>query len=268
MFDYHVHLHRGPYALDWLDRFLDTARQVGVTELGIAEHFHFFRESFPILDNEFVRRHTERRLNGPGGYLAFIEEVRSRGLPVKAGLEVDYVPEKELETAQAIRGLPIDFVIGSVHWIGDWGFDLDPRSWEGRSVAESYDRYYTILARAAESGLFDILGHPGSIGYFGHRPPAPLLEEFEERFFERVSGLGLCLEINSGGFRRPCRHLFPREETLSEVRRTGLPIVVSSDAHGPEEVGYGFTRVRALLRNAGFAETSRFTNRQRTLATL
>lgn len=191
MFDYHVHLHRGPYALDWLDRFLDTARQVGVTELGIAEHFYFFRESFPILDNDFVRRHTEQRLNGPGGYPG---------------------------------------------WIGDWGFDLDPRSWEGRSVAESYDRYYTILARAAESGLFDILGH--------------------------------CLEINSGGLRRPCRHLFPREETLSEVRRAGLPIVVSSDAHGPEEVGYGFTRVRALLRNAGFAETSRFTNRQRTLATL
>ncbi len=36
--DYHMHLERGPWTLDWLRRFVETARARGLAEIGISEH--------------------------------------------------------------------------------------------------------------------------------------------------------------------------------------------------------------------------------------
>jgi histidinol-phosphatase (PHP family) len=43
----------------------------------------------------------------------------------------------------------------------------------------------------------------------------------------------------------------------------GIPIVISSDAHAPGEVGAGFAEAIALARAAGYAETATFKRRVR-----
>ena len=40
--DYHMHLERGPFAPDWLDRFLAVAAERGVAEIGVSEHIYRF----------------------------------------------------------------------------------------------------------------------------------------------------------------------------------------------------------------------------------
>jgi len=258
--DYHAHLHRGPYTAEWLGEFLDAAGRAGVTELGVVEHFYLFEESRSILANDYIAGKGPRRL---ADFLDLIGHAKASGLPVKIGLEVDYVPHKEQELAAALAGLPLDFVIGSVHWLGEWGFDLDAASWEGRSVEAVYRRYYETLAGAAESGLFDVIGHPGNIGYFGHRPPTPVLEEVEGRFLDRARRLGVCLEVNTGGLLRPCGELFPRTPFLGRIVEAGLPVIISSDAHRPEEVGHAFPAAHALLGQLGAKETVGFNLRRR-----
>ena len=46
-----------------------------------------------------------------------------RGLPVKLGLEVDYVPGLERETRELLAPYPWDYLLGSVHFIGERSVD-------------------------------------------------------------------------------------------------------------------------------------------------
>ena len=112
--DYHMHLERGPFAPDWLDRFLETARERGVAEIGISEHIYRFREAqeaygawweasggatTPVPAGEaepppgtaaFASSWWTRR----GGqslqeYAGLLTDAAARGLPVRLGIEAD-----------------------------------------------------------------------------------------------------------------------------------------------------------------------------------
>ena len=52
---------------------------------------------------------------------AAVIEARARGLPVKLGLEVDYVPGREDETRAILAPYPVDYLLGSVHFIDGLG---------------------------------------------------------------------------------------------------------------------------------------------------
>jgi len=261
MYDYHMHLEQGSLTMDWLQRFLGKAQEVGITEIGITEHLYRFREAKTILWNDHV---AERSVHTVAEYGRLVEQAKARGLPVKFGLEADYVPGREDQIAKVLSLFPLDFVIGSVHWLGDWGFDLDPASWQGRSVEEAYRRYYDTLALAAESGLFDVIGHPGNIAYYGFRPDPSVREKLEDGFLERVARLHVTLEINSGGLLRPARELFPRPETARRIVQMGFSVSTGSDAHRPQDVGYDFPHLYRTLKEWGLKEVACFSERKRT----
>lgn len=263
-----MHLERGSLNLERLRLFLDRASQVGLSEIGVTEHLYRFQEARAILWTDRVAGYSVQRA---GEYLTLAEEARSEGLPVKFGLEADYVPGKEDEIERVLSLFPLDFVIGSVHWLDGWAFDLDPATWQGRDVAGVYRQYYETLGEAAESGLFDIIGHPGNIAYHGIRldaqhgvhPGSSLQSDLEEAFLERAARVPVVLEINSGGLLRPARELFPRPQVAQRIAEMGLPISTASDAHRPEDVGHDFPNLYRQLREWGFTEVTGFSRRRR-----
>jgi histidinol-phosphatase (PHP family) len=259
MQDYHVHLERGPLSRNWLDRFLDQAHRQGIIEVGIVEHFYLFPEGRPLIDYVTVK---EPARNWPD-FMALIEAAKNEGLDLRLGLEVDYTKGREDDIRAALKGLPLDFVIGSVHSLNGWPFDLNRDTWQARDVAHVYRHYYDTLALAAKSGLFDILGHPGNIAYFGHRAEPELMAELEECFLERIAGLPICLEINTGGYLRPAEELFPRWPMVERIKHYGFDIVVSSDAHRPEDVGHAIKETRDRLKAMGFGAVQTFSRRKK-----
>lgn len=265
MRDYHMHLERGQLTIERLQRFLARAAEVGLREIGVTEHLYRFREARDILWTDHV---ATRCVNRVDDYLALIEQAKAAGLPVKFGLEADYIPGRERETARVLALFPLDYVIGSVHWLGGWGFDLDPASWQGCQVEAVYREYYDTLARAAESGLFDVIGHTGNIAYFGFRPDAATLAEVEDAYLARVSRQDVVLEINAGGLLRPAHELFPRPELARRIIAAGLPITTASDAHRPEDVGHAFPELYRQLAEWGARAIVGFTGRRRTVLSL
>lgn len=247
--DYHVHLEQGPYTLEWLQQFLDRAQQVGVAELGIVEHLYRFREARHLFYNDWVAPRQQQSL---AEYLQLMAAAKQRRLPVRVGLEVDYIPGTEEELGRFLRQLPLDFTIGSVHWLGDWGFDTDPTSWEGRDVLAVYEQYYRTLAQAARSKLFDVIGHPGNIGYYGHQPRADELDRLENEFVASVKGQRVVIEVNTGGLLRPAHVMFPRLAMLRKLRAVDLDIILGSDAHRPQDVGHAFPDAIRLLKQSSF----------------
>lgn len=259
MRDHHLHLERGPLNLARLQQFLDQAAAVGVTEIGVTEHLYRFHEARAILWNDHV---AARCIQTRDEYVALADAARSAGLPVKFGLEVDYVPGKEDEIARVVGLFPVDYVIGSVHCLGDWCFDLSVNAWQGRSVADAYREYYRTLTQAALSGLFDVIGHPGNIAYYGHRATPELVEELESRFLAAVVTAPVALEANSGGLVRPVGEMFPRPAFLARIVAAGCALTTASDAHEPQHTGHAFAELHAGLRALGVKHLRTFTARR------
>ncbi len=262
--DYHMHLEEGDFARDYLLRFLERAREAGIDEIAVTEHSYRFRQAHGLLDNEWAREREDADLDE---YVALLLDARRDGLPVKVGIEMDYVPGKEEEIARFLEPYPWDIVLGSVHWLGDWGIDLDPRTWEGRDVAAVYREYYATLSRAASSGLFDVLSHPDLVKIFGFFPEEDVADA-EEAFLDAAARAGVCLEVSSAGLRKRVGEIYPALPLLRRARARGIPVTLASDAHVPRHVGHAYDRLLAHAREAGYAEVSVFAGRRRTAAPL
>ncbi len=71
------------------------------------------------------------------------------------------------------------------------------------------------------------------------------------------------MEVNTAGLHRPVREIYPAEPFLRLCRDYGVPIVISSDAHRPEEVGRDREAALALARRCGYSRVCRFVQRRR-----
>lgn len=276
--DYHVHIERGPYDFAWLDRFLLQAEARGVEEIGIVEHSHIFEEFNSLYTNVLrdespVGQYQDQWLAGRQvnrsvtDYLDFMGEAKRRGYPVKVGFEICYFPEFARETEKILANLPVDFVIGSLHWLNGWGFDHPQmkEGWVGKNKADVAREYNQVLLSAIRSGLFDIIGHIDSIKAFS---PWGIDGWLEDDIVSELLKHNLCLELSTGvKYRRKCSELSPAAAFLEQCSTQGIPITLSSDAHDPEGVGMLFNESVELAKRAGYTQLARFTQRQRSLFT-
>lgn len=260
LIDYHTHLERGPYTLEYLQRFMDTGRERGVSEICFTEHGHQFYESCMLLNNDWPLSMPRRYL---ADYINLVEQAKGLGLPVKLGLEMDYIPETKDKIGCFLSTQPFDFVLGSVHWIDGFGFDNPDwlPEWDTRSVDRLYIRYFELLREAVQSQMFDAIAHADVIKIFGHRPSFSLQEEYRQ-LADALTDNGVCLEVSTAGWRKPVNELYPHLNLLKLCFERGVNITLASDAHEPIHVGFEFNRAVSVLSDVGFKELATFTNRQ------
>jgi len=191
---------------------------------------------------------------------------KDAGLPVVLGLEVDHYRGRMDKVAALLDGYPFDVLLGSVHWIGAWGFDIleDPvalAEWDRRTVESVWDAYTTDLEELAASGACDVLAHPDLAKVAGRRPEVP--EEFYDRMAEAAASSGMAAEVSSAGWRKPAGEAYPAPELLDRFHRAGVPITTASDAHELPTVAHRSDEVRAVVAAAGYTELTAFSARRR-----
>lgn len=54
MIDGHIHIERGEYTLDWINRFVDRAVEMHLDEIRLLEHCYRFEEFVPMYDSVCV----------------------------------------------------------------------------------------------------------------------------------------------------------------------------------------------------------------------
>jgi histidinol-phosphatase (PHP family) len=268
--DYHVHLETGPYTMEWLKKYLDMANEKGITDLGFSEHAYRFKQTEHLLSNPWI---TARQTEDLNEYIGLIETAKNSGLPVKLGIELDYTPGKKDELAEFINSYPWDYVIGSVHWLGDWGFDLKEMiaGWDDRPVIDIYEDYFAVIERLIESKLFDILGHLDVIKVYGHRPePAEQDRLFAlyDNITDKIANSGIVVEMSTAGLRKPVQELYPAPELMKRLVELDIPMIINSDAHHPSQVGEFYEQGLAYLQEYGVKQTALFAKRERTLVNL
>jgi histidinol-phosphatase (PHP family) len=252
----HLRNGRGEIAhdADSVEPFVEAAQNAGVDEIGFTEHIYYFKQTNALWS---VPYHSERCVYDIERYVQAVVEARGQGLPVKLGLEVDYVPGREEETRRLLRPYPWDYLLGSIHYVDGLGVDAEPRMIDQVGVEEAWRRYFDTLAGAAGSGLFDSLSHPDLVKIFGARPEAfdygPVVDA--------IAGSGVAVEVSTAGLHKPVRELYPHPAFLAACRERGVPVTLGSDAHSPDVVGRDFDLARELLRSAGYETLTVFEQR-------
>src|SRR3954470_24700184 len=269
--DYHLHLRpddtgdAGDYFSDQnVDRYLAAAEEHGIEELGVSEHVYRFTQSLEIWRHPYWEDQASDDLD------AYCEFVRST--PLRLGIECDFVPGSEDRIANLLER-DFDYVIGSVHYLGEDGALDDQRYdvWERISDPdELWSKYFRWQAELVRSGLFDIVSHPDLVKIWGDDRPRP---ERDPRFHyeplvEAVAETGIAVEVSTAGLRKPVGELYPAPALGEMLAEAGAAFALSSDAHAPDQVGFGYDRALDLLSDLGVEAISVFEPRERRLEPL
>ena len=264
--DYHMHLrgpangHEGPVELtvEAVERFVDQASAHGVDEIGFTEHMYYFRQTEALLGHPYHRSRVAHDLDD---YCGAVVAAKERGLPVKLGLELEWLPGRDGELAEILEPYPWDYLLGSVHLIDGEAVDMEPGLWDAMSVEEVWRRYFEALGDLAESGLADVLAHPDLVKIFGRRPAAETVEECHELAAAAIAGAGVAVEVSTAGLRKPVGELYPDPGFLARCRERGVGATLASDAHVAQDVGRDFGAGLDHLRAAGYETVTVFERR-------
>ncbi len=255
--DYHTHTPLCKHAQGHPREYAAAAQRLGLPELGLSDHSPM-RERFDDwrMDwEEFPR------------YLEMVDEARAEfpALPIRLGLEVDYLEGGEPWIAELAGQADFDYLIGAVHYLAP-GWDVDNPKHISRftdgSVEDIWALYFRLYEKAIRSRLFDFMAHPDLPKKFGHRPAGDL-RRFYEPVVQALADTGTAFEINTAGLRKDVKEMYPARPFLELARRANVPLLINSDAHAPGEVGADFAKAIALAKEAGYTETLYFEKRKR-----
>ncbi len=260
--DYHMHTVLCKHAEGDIAEYVEAARKKGIPEICFTDHV-------PAPDGyDAINRMT---LDQFPAYKELVAKVRDSQNPaVLFGIEADYYEGCQDFLSKWLHQQKFDLVLGSVHFIGKWGFDGpdEMKTWAAVNVAEAWREYFKSVGKLADTGMYDVFGHLDLPKKFGFRPSDKQQKEMVQPALDRIAAAGMAIELNTSGLRRPVKEIYPSPLILQLAHEREIPITFGSDSHAPSQVGFNFSEALKLARDCGYTQCARFRQRGKTLVGL
>ena len=252
MIDSHSHTSYSKHAIGTVDELVRASIAAGVTVLTITDH-----APFPVdTDNRLLASELDR-------YFADIErarEIYQGQITILCGLELDYMPGTDAFNRELLARYPVDFVIGSIHYV-EVPDEAMVKVWELPRLAGQVflDRYFANLEGLLGSGLFDAVGHADTL--LRGVPEDIFLRRFEP-LLAPLARSGIAFELNTSGLRKSSLNpttgrevqgfwSYPSLELVAQLISHEVPFTIGSDAHDPCDAGAGIAELLEALRPLG-----------------
>ncbi len=242
--DYHNHPqgHRDlPYTQSVLEPWAEYARKANLKDVALTDHGRYHRG---INLEEFFKFRDR------------IKDVR-----FKIGIEIDNDPETSVNDYKWIEKNyeKLDFVLGSVHFIGDWPFDHPQHKdrYSEWNIDELYGKYFENMKNLINKGFLDGLAHLDLIKIFGHRPKKQI-ETYVRDIMKLIKEKKLTVELSTAGWRKPVNELYPQDKIILMIKEYDIPITTASDAHTAKDLGHSYDRLYKELKQYGFNQVAVF----------
>lgn len=263
MFDSDLHNHTCySHGKDTAAAMYASAVAKGLKVFGFSEHS-------PRPDQYTYTHEYRERLNAH--LRDYVDEVRALQRPdapcrVLFGMEIDWFEADQEFVRHAAAQFPFDYLIGSVHFLGTWGFDDKQEDWDALTDAERFEKYaayFRTWTRMVSSGLFNLAAHPDLVKIFSVDCFHRWLEREESQRLvadglRALKASGMAMEISSAGIRKPCREIYPCATIMRMAADFGLDVYLASDAHNVNDVAHAFPRLANYARAFGFDHTVLF----------
>jgi histidinol-phosphatase (PHP family) len=272
--DWHTHNFRCKHATGELNEYIVNAIKKGLGILGLSDHFpiSYSKKDHSLRLQKFAMSQEEVK-----GYLSEATQLRAQykeAIDIKIGFEVGYLEGKEGEYINRIISLngSIDYLIGSVHTVKlegrYWGLKNEDlgyiiKKYGARCI---YSKYFETVRHMLLSENFelDILGH---LDFIKNGKESSDLNNFiKKKILELlpiIKDKGIIVEINTQGLRNGYKRLYPCKRILKKLYEYKIPVLLSSDAHNPEDVGFGFDELLDFIKKLGYSSIMGFNKRKK-----
>jgi histidinol-phosphatase (PHP family) len=253
------------------EAYADKALKLGLSTIGFSEH-----SPLPF-DNPFSLK--EEKIDE---YIKTIEQLKEKyigKLAIYRALEMDFIPGISTDFIYWKNRCKTDYLIGSIHLVKPDGFDElwftdgpDFRIYDegiqkyfGGEIKKAVKTFYRQTNQMIETQDFDIVGHVDKIkmhnqGRFFSEDEKWYRNLIDETL-ELIKQKDLIVEVNTRGlYKKRSDSLFPDGYALQKVKQLGTPVLISSDAHQPDEMNNLFDYTRKRLIDFGFQELMFFEN--------
>ena len=279
-FDYHMHFEYGDYDSAWVEGFFTAAKSHGLDEIGVSEHTHTFPEfkqlyyddlildASPVGEFQKVWLKTNKFKHTLKDYFDFMARLKENHA-IKVGIEVCNFRDQNA-VKKILDAWDFDYRIGSVHFLWGWGFDASKLidEWNNHNLRDIWDEYAAQVEHLTSSGNYDILGHPFNLRLFKHFPDFDATPYYE-RVAAALKKADMVVDVNTGTlYRYPVAEISPCADFMKIAAAHDLPIVITSDAHQPQDCGKFYEEATNYVRSFGFNKIARFDKRQRKIVDL
>ena len=196
-------------------------------------------------------------------YFRFMAELRKEHT-VRTGIEVCNFQDQE-KVKDILKDYDFDYVIGSVHFLHGWAYDCSEiiAEWQKHSLQDIYEWYTEEVEKLADSGLYDVLGHPFNIRLFKFLPDFDVTP-YLERVAKAMKKANMIVDVNTGTFYRyPIAEITPYPDFMKIAAQYDLPIITTSDAHKPEDCGAYNQQAIDYVKQFGYTTTLQLTRKKR-----
>jgi len=249
--DYHIHTYYSD-GRSSIEDYLRYAEEIGIDEIGFSDHISFDKSVKSIsIEHELARK-----------YIDEITELRNKysSLKVKIGFEVNYTVVTECVIGKFFEGLPVDYLIGSIHNLPYGSVDHNPEFYKERNVEKIWSDYFNLVEKAIKSNLFNIIGHIDLVRIFNMYPKTDV-SCFYKHIAKVLSVEGVAVELNTNGINKHLNSIYPSPRFLNFFYERGVAICVNSDAHKKESLCQYFDLAYDILREIGYKNMVVFENR-------
>jgi histidinol-phosphatase (PHP family) len=250
--DLHNHTKLCNHAEGEIEEYIQKAIEVGTKYFGISDHA-------PMNFDEKHRMCFKEMKNYEKDILALKEKYKEK-IEILLGYEVDYLKGY---IDERVLNSDVDYLIGSVHFIDEWGFD-NPEfigKYEHANMDEIWQKYFDLIEEMANTKLFDIVGHLDLIKVFKFMPKKSI-KDIAKNTLLAIKNSGMAIELNMAGYRKPINEPYPSKELLEEAYKLDIPITFASDAHKPEQIALYDDEIQQLARDVGYTQCVIFKNRK------
>lgn len=252
--DYHVHTNNSFDSKVPMAEHCQRAVEIGLKEIVFTEHY------------DLNPNDSGSGLFNYEKYSSEIEQCRQKygdQLLIKKGLELGEAHLYTAEHENFIMGKDFDFLLGSVHFLGDVLLDAE----FDLSEKELYLKYFSEVFELANKGEFHTLGHidvlkryvPSHFNKFLAIDYEEIIREILKATIKRGKGI----EINTSGFRQGLGEPLPAVEIIKWFYQLGGEVItIGSDAHYVRHLGQDIDRGIDILKDIGFKAISTFSQGQ------
>lgn len=258
--------------------FAAHAAASGMQHLGFSEHAPVSFSNPWSLDWE----DTDNYINE----IELLKQAWLGKINIYRALEIDFIPGISCRFDYFTQRFKLDYTIGGVHLVKHpgneklWFIDgADKNDYTmgleevfGNNVKLGVSQYYLQQIEMIELEQPDIVAHFDKIKmhnrgeYFEGNEP--WIRDLQKRLIAAFSRHGTIVEINTRGiYKGRCSELYPSETLIRQCYEAGVPLILNSDAHKPEELDGYFSESIKLLKSIGVKELMVFDiNKFRTLS--
>ena len=278
--DWHTHNELCRHAVGTIEDYVKKAIDMKMDLIGISDHFPYeYLKNGNVSIDQVPYQEYSMKLSEIESYFSIVEKLKrkySNKIQIRIAFEIDYFRSQEEVLNKYFKNMAkeLDYILGSVHMLHGKSrlFAFDDERFlnmykEYESIDDIYLEYYQKLQSmiSSEDFDFDIIGHFDLPKKYNKRAiDKDLVMNEALNTLEHVKKRNLTIEINTGGLRKEVKEQYPSFEIIEKMYELDIPILLGSDAHSPNDLGYKFNEMIKQVKKIGYNSLVHYNKRKKT----